>query len=429
MAIAIPSLDDRVYADLVSEARTLIPVYDPSWTNHNESDPGITLMELFAWLTELQIYALDQITDEHRLTFLRLLNGPDLVAKRNADGTIDQAWLEQETVAALDRMRQPMRAVSALDHETLALRASPDVQRARCIPRRNLAAGNEDMRRAEAPGHVSVVIVPRRPNDETQALCDGIYDKMKPVRTLTTKLHIVLPVWAPIATRIMVARRSDVPEDTLRDRIQKRLAAWLDPRTGGNDGTGWPFDRDVYVSELNAVLEGVPGVDYVGETLLDSAASDDPALEQAAQPIWHDSGMLIGRVIAAHHLPRSKAADHAIVIAGSLDPVSITVTVTPGTGKTAQARQAVMQTLREYLWSLQSPQGFSLSEGRIRTQLYNSLQVMAAVSNIGAIAIDADPAKKDKTADTAVYVFKPGEFFFAVCTVDTDATPPAGGTL
>jgi len=52
MPLQIPSIDDRRYQDLVTEALARIPVHNPEWTNFNKSDPGVTLIELFAFLTE-----------------------------------------------------------------------------------------------------------------------------------------------------------------------------------------------------------------------------------------------------------------------------------------------------------------------------------------------------------------------------------------
>lgn len=63
MALPIPNLDDRSFADLINEAKSLIPIYNKEWTNHNPSDPGITLLELFAWLCEMVIYRINQIPD------------------------------------------------------------------------------------------------------------------------------------------------------------------------------------------------------------------------------------------------------------------------------------------------------------------------------------------------------------------------------
>ena len=51
-----PKLDDRTFNDIVEEAISMIPRYAPEWTNHNPSDPGITLIELAAWMTDLLIY-------------------------------------------------------------------------------------------------------------------------------------------------------------------------------------------------------------------------------------------------------------------------------------------------------------------------------------------------------------------------------------
>ncbi len=71
--IPSPNLDDRSHADIVAEAIRLIPQYCPEWTNHNASDPGITLIELFAWMTEMIIYRLNKVTDKNFLAFLDLM--------------------------------------------------------------------------------------------------------------------------------------------------------------------------------------------------------------------------------------------------------------------------------------------------------------------------------------------------------------------
>ena len=71
--IPVPNLDDRTWKEFVDEAIRLIPKYCPEWTNHNPSDPGITLIELFAWLMEMSIYRLNKVTDKNFLAFLDLM--------------------------------------------------------------------------------------------------------------------------------------------------------------------------------------------------------------------------------------------------------------------------------------------------------------------------------------------------------------------
>ncbi|MFC1705414.1 hypothetical protein ACFL59_01160 [Planctomycetota bacterium] len=68
-----PNLDDRTFDDIVEEAIRLIPQYCPDWTNYNPSDPGITLIELFAWMTEMILYRLNKVPDKVYVTLLDLI--------------------------------------------------------------------------------------------------------------------------------------------------------------------------------------------------------------------------------------------------------------------------------------------------------------------------------------------------------------------
>ena len=76
MPIQIPSLDDRNYSAILSEALARIPVHNPEWTNFNESDPGVTLVEVFSFLTENLLYRANQIPERNRRKFLSLLGMP-----------------------------------------------------------------------------------------------------------------------------------------------------------------------------------------------------------------------------------------------------------------------------------------------------------------------------------------------------------------
>src|SRR6267143_2637597 len=76
MPIPHPTLDDRSYQQLRDELVRRIPVYAREWTDHNASDPGITLIELFAFLGENLLYRFNQIPDATRLAFLRMLQIP-----------------------------------------------------------------------------------------------------------------------------------------------------------------------------------------------------------------------------------------------------------------------------------------------------------------------------------------------------------------
>lgn len=76
MPLTIPAIDSRNYQNLLDEAVARIPVHTPEWTNFNKSDPGITLIEVFAFLTESLLYRANQIPERSRKKFLALLGVP-----------------------------------------------------------------------------------------------------------------------------------------------------------------------------------------------------------------------------------------------------------------------------------------------------------------------------------------------------------------
>lgn len=119
MTVPIPTLDDRTFQDIVDEAKRLIPQYCKDWTNHNLSDPGIALIELFARMTELTLYRINQLPDRLFRTFLDLV-GIDLHSARAAraeltfwlsaamEGTVTVPARTQVGTALQDRAEAPV---------------------------------------------------------------------------------------------------------------------------------------------------------------------------------------------------------------------------------------------------------------------------------------------------------------------------------
>jgi predicted phage baseplate assembly protein len=73
LSLQAPNLDDRQFQDIVDETKLLIPKYCPEWTNHNLSDPGVALIELFAWMSEMLMYRINQVPDRFYTKFLELM--------------------------------------------------------------------------------------------------------------------------------------------------------------------------------------------------------------------------------------------------------------------------------------------------------------------------------------------------------------------
>ena len=269
MPIPLPNLDDRSFDELTAEARALIPGLQPDWTDHNPSDPGITLVELLAWLTEMLLFQVNQVPEANVEKFLKLLNGPGWTRPESGD-------LGAEIRRTVLDLRRRYRAVSAADFEALAMEADLTVRRVRCLPGRDLSSSDPE-RRADAPAHVSVVVVRDRPVDpavprSTDAeVYAALHAYLELRRTLTTRHHVVGPGSVPVEITADLALRADAtPEETLA-AARAALAAFLDPLNGGPAASGWPFGRAVTAGEIYTVLDRVALVDYVEDVQVNGA--------------------------------------------------------------------------------------------------------------------------------------------------------------
>ncbi len=259
MALPLPNLDNRTYAELVAEARSLIPVEFPEWTDHNPSDTGIVLIELLAWLTEMTLYRANRIPDKNYETFLKILNGTDSTVPIELETAI------RETVLSL---RERYRAANTEDFEHLVLEdwqttsmaqslgAQGVVRRVKCIPERNLAVSN-----AVAPGQISLVIVPDAPETElrpqpTRALQAALWEWLDHRRLLTTRHHIVAPDYISVQLSAQLQLERGAQGSTVRQQALSAIREFFHPLR-------WPFGRSVYSSEVYQLLDNIPGVDYV----------------------------------------------------------------------------------------------------------------------------------------------------------------------
>lgn len=109
MPIVVPALDDRSFDDLVDEVLARIPAHTPEWTYPRLGDPGRTLVELFAWLTDTLLYRANLVPERQRLAFLRLLGiqlQPALPARGLVALSIDNdTFTGAESIAPLAALR------------------------------------------------------------------------------------------------------------------------------------------------------------------------------------------------------------------------------------------------------------------------------------------------------------------------------------
>lgn len=121
MPLPAPPIDNRRYQDLFDELVQRIPVHTPEWTNFNASDPGITIVQLFAHVTESLLYRANQIPERNRAKFLSLLGiqlnpaqeARGLIAFDNAQGPIETTLIQADTELLASKL--PFRTTTSLD--------------------------------------------------------------------------------------------------------------------------------------------------------------------------------------------------------------------------------------------------------------------------------------------------------------------------
>ena len=135
--IPSPKLDDRAFQDIVDEAISLIPRYAPEWTNHNPSDPGITLIELAAWMTDLLIFRLNQVPEKNYVAFLNLL-GIKLRAPRAAKALLQFTLVEGTARQKVPKGSQVSTPQAGDDYRLVRDRSRPRRHQRPARPRRQL---------------------------------------------------------------------------------------------------------------------------------------------------------------------------------------------------------------------------------------------------------------------------------------------------
>ena len=256
MTLPLENLDNKTFDDLVKEAVTQIPVYAPEWTDFNRSDPGITLIELFAWLTEMQIYRLNKITNGNYVSFLKLCG----IQSSNED-------LEEQIFEAKKALKGINRAVTSADYEYLAMKTD-GVARVKALPLFHPKI------KGDVPNTVSVIILPDLNDEQIQSigrnslildkkLLSDVYNDLNTKRPLSIEIFVLYPEFVNISVVATVVKKQEYLDKNVQKAVEDALNMFLHPLKGGADGHGWPFGRPVYISEIYEVIDNVKGVDYV----------------------------------------------------------------------------------------------------------------------------------------------------------------------
>ncbi len=157
------------------------------------------------------------------------------------------------------------RAVTLEDFERLAKASSSSIARTKCLT---------------AEGRIKIIVIPKGSEDRPKPSPELLrsvrsYLESQSLNTLTMgDIELMGPIYKEV--RISAEVIPAVPDKAvyLEREMLKALRSYLHPLTGGPEGQGWAFGRDVHISDIYALLEGIDGVDHTKNVLINDRAED-----------------------------------------------------------------------------------------------------------------------------------------------------------
>ena len=207
---------------------------------------------------------------EQRVTFPFVEGVSNPVA---AEGGVNREDLEQIRTRGPATIKHRNRAVTFEDYESLVRESSGQIARVRTLQ-------STDSNFAFRPGYVTLIIVPDNSDDKpfpTPELVETVENYIEErasgflLDALSPKINVVGPGYIQVSVEADVAYKNISEARQVEQRIRTALAGFLNPLTGGPDGTGWTFGRNVFISEIYEVIENVEGVDYVAGAVMRSS--------------------------------------------------------------------------------------------------------------------------------------------------------------
>lgn len=180
-------------------------------------------------------------------------------------------------------IRHGGRAVTREDFEDLAMLASHEVARAKCVPLFDLAQDPDAGKRK--PGVISLIIVPRSTEPRpwpSQDLLDRVRTYIDARRQLTAHLELVGPEYIRVDVDCEITIIEPEAASEVELAVRRALDSYLNPITGGNDRTGWDFGREPKRSDFLGLLEGIGEVSHIRELRL-SLIPDRPGSEKTGR--------------------------------------------------------------------------------------------------------------------------------------------------
>lgn len=164
-------------------------------------------------------------------------------------------------------LRHRGRALSARDYEALAFEASAAVGFARAIPLRDPAGRSR-------PGWITLVIMPASkearpwPSFGLRHHLTTFLEARANATLTAPRIWVTGPRYLPVDVVAAISPLDPSEAGTVERQVREALAGFFHPLTGGPTNEGWGGGRDLHVSDVAAIVEAVPGVDFVEDLQL-----------------------------------------------------------------------------------------------------------------------------------------------------------------
>ena len=194
-------------------------------------------------------------------------------------GGVDVESVESAKMRVPALLRSRERAVTEDDFEFLARQALPAaIGRVKCLQPRPAEAGRV------TPGQVFVLVIPRLPSPQSRLEPDqlklkdehitALTDFLNERRLLTVRLDVRPPAYYWVAVKVQLHPAPGENKSEVESQVLARLNRFLNPLTGGQEAKGWPFGRDLFLSDVYQCLQGIPNVHFIRSVEMFAAQAD-----------------------------------------------------------------------------------------------------------------------------------------------------------
>lgn len=293
MSIPQPNLHTKKFKDISDEILTSIPKYTDKWTNHNPSDPGITILEMLAWIADTTLYRIDRIQEKTYVSFLRLVAGaagPEDVESLLKEPDLDRSHqkilsllkevengkeksVEEIKAAVLVFLSSRFRAVTEEDFRSLAIEATDSDVFSSKVKKAVVSSKGTKVEIIIVPDNWAEYEDEKLPEAERNARYGGLVkqvsDYINPRRLIGTIIEVKKPVFTSVKIDIKIISSPHLKYENVEEDVKNRIINYLDPFVGGPAGKGWPYGKTLTVYKIAQLVEETEGVERTASLSFD----------------------------------------------------------------------------------------------------------------------------------------------------------------